>query len=108
MDEARYEQLSAAALRAIEDMLEDVDADLVDVERSGDVLTLTFAKGNKAVVNTQRPTRQIWLAANARAWHFSYDEPSGRWLSDRTDRAELFSQIASIINECAGLAIPIP
>ena len=104
MDESRYQQVAAVAFRAIEDMLDDVDAELVDVERSGDVLTLTFSSGSKAVINTQRPTRQIWLAANARAWHFHYDEPTARWLSDK-DGAELLSQIAAIVKASTGLDV---
>ena len=69
MDEPRYQRLADDTLRKLESMFEHVDADDVDVERAGDVLTLTFRDGKKCVVNTQRPTRQLWLAANARAWH---------------------------------------
>jgi CyaY protein len=85
---------------------------VVDIERAGDVLTLTFATGKKAVVNTQRPTRQIWLAANARAWHFSYEEPAGtsagRWMDDKGQGAELITQIAAIVKELAGLDLAPP
>jgi CyaY protein len=109
MDELRYQHLADTALRAIEDLLADVDAEAVDLERAGDVLTLTFANGQKAVINTQRPTRQIWLAANARAWHFSYLEPDGavpgRWLDDKGQGVELVSQIATIVKEQAGIIV---
>lgn len=107
MDDSRYQKIADVALRAIEDMLKDVDAEVVDIDRSGDVLTLTFADKKKAVVNTQRPTRQIWLAANARAWHFDYHEPdgptAGRWLDDKGQGVELLAQIAAIIKDLAGL-----
>jgi CyaY protein len=107
MDDSRYQKLADVALRAIEDLLKDVDAEVVDLERSGDVLTLTFADKKKAVVNTQRPTRQIWLAANARAWHFDYHEPAGttpgRWLDDKGQGVELVAQIAAIVKELAGI-----
>jgi CyaY protein len=105
MDERRYQELAHAALDAIETLLDDADPDAVDVERAGDVVTLTFSGGKKAVVNTQRPTRQIWLAANARAWHFSWDEASGRWLDDKTPGVELFGQIALVVEEGAGVRI---
>ena len=107
MDESRYQKLADVALGAIEEMLKDVDAEVVDIERAGDVLTLTFADRKRAVVNTQRPTRQIWLAANARAWHFDYHEPegsaSGRWMDDKGQGVELNAQIAAIVKELAGL-----
>jgi CyaY protein len=111
MDESRYQKLADVALRSIEDLLKDVDAEVVDIERAGDVLTLTFASGKKAVVNTQRPTRQIWLAANARAWHFGYHEPegtvAGRWMDDKGQGVELLSQIAAIVKESAGIDLPL-
>lgn len=108
MDEPRYQQLADAAFRALESMLADVDADDVDVERSGDVLTLTFKSGKKAVINTQRPTRQIWLAANARAWHFSWDDAGARWLDDKGQGIELYEQVAAIVKDQAGIAISPP
>jgi CyaY protein len=105
MDESRYQKLADSALGTIERMLEDVDAEVVDVERSGDVVTLTFANGKKCVINTQRPTRQIWLAANARAWHFSFDEASATWLDDKGQNVELIAQVASIVKEQAGVDV---
>lgn len=108
MDEKRYLELAAAAFRRLETMLDEVDADDVDLDRAGDVLTLTFRDGRKAVVNTQRPTRQIWLAANARAWHFSYDEASGRWLDDKGQGVELTAEVARIVRELGGVAVTPP
>jgi CyaY protein len=89
-------------------MLEDVDADDVDVERAGDVLTLTFRDGKKAVINTQRPTRQLWLAANARAWHFSWDGARSRWMDDKGQGVELFERVAAIVKEHAGIVVAPP
>lgn len=103
MDESRYQKLADSALGTIEQMLEDVDAEMVDVERAGDVITLTFANRKKCVINTQRPTRQIWLAANARAWHFSFDETSEKWVDDKGQGVELLAQVATIVKEQAGV-----
>jgi CyaY protein len=108
MDEPRYQLLADDTLKKLESMLEDVDADDVDVERSGDVLTLTFRDGKKCVVNTQRPTRQMWLAANARAWHFGWDEANSRWLDDKGQGVELFEHVAAIVKELAGIDVRKP
>lgn len=105
MEESRYQKLADEALHGIESMLEEVDAEDVDVERSGDVLTLTFKNGKKCVVNTQRPTRQIWLAANARAWHFGWDDANARWLDDKGQGVELLGQVASIVKETSGIVV---
>lgn len=108
MDERRYQELADDALRQLEGMFEDVDAEDVDLERSGDVLTLTFKGGKRAVINTQRPTRQIWLAANARAWHFSYEAPSGLWLDDKEKTTELIDQVIAIVRDVSGLTLSRP
>ena len=108
MDESRYQALADRTFRALEAMLDDVDADDVDVERSGDVLTLTFKSGKKCVINTQRPTRQIWLAASARAWHFAWDDASSRWLDDKGLGVELLAQVAAIVKEQSGVDVEPP
>lgn len=105
MDDKEYAHLADDALKHVETMLEDVDADDVDVERAGDVITLTFKDKKKCVINTQRPTRQLWLAANARAWHFVYDAASKTWLDEKGTGVELFGQIAAIVKTGAGLDI---
>jgi CyaY protein len=105
MQESAYLALADEAFRAIGDGLDSVDTDLVDCEAAGDVVTLTFAGGRKCVVNTQRPTRQIWLAANARAWHFSWDDGTRRWLDDKGKGDELFATLARIVREGAGVEV---
>jgi CyaY protein len=105
MDEATYEQMADAAFRAIGDAFEDTDPELVDFDSAGDVVTLTMRGGKKCVVNTQRPARQIWLAANARAWHFSWDEGQRRWVDDKGRGDDLFGTIARIVKEGAGIDV---
>jgi CyaY protein len=107
MDESSYANLTELAFRAIESALEDTDADDVDCERAGDVLTLTFRDRKRCVLNTQRPTRQLWLAANARAWHFSYDDSRAKWLDDKHPDEELFATLAGIIRAQAGIEIDL-
>ena len=108
MDDRQYQQIADVTLRDLETMFADVDAEDVDCERAGDVITLTFKTGKKAVVNTQRPTRQIWLAANARAWHFDWEPSSKTWIDDKGQGLELFAQLSAIVKETSGLAVPIP
>src|SRR5271165_3859784 len=102
MDERTYQELADQVFRAIGDAFEDVDPDVVDCESSGDVVTLTLRGGGKCIVNTQRPARQIWLAATARAWHFSWDEQGGRWVDDKGSGDELFSTIVRVVKQTTG------
>jgi iron-sulfur cluster assembly protein CyaY len=102
MDETAYERLADEAFRAIGDAFENVDAEIVDYETSGDVVTLTLRGGKRCIVNTQRAARQIWLAANARAWHFSWDEDVRLWVDDKGRGEELFATIARIVKDGTG------
>ncbi len=105
MNESEYQHLADATFKQIEHGLRDVDADEVDLDRAGDVITLTFKSGVRCVINTQRPTRQVWLAANARAWHFSFDAATKRWMDDKSLGIELFGAIAKIVKESAGIDV---
>ncbi len=105
MDESAYLRLTDRAFKAIGDAFENVDSDLADCEVAGDVVTLTLRGGKKCIVNTQRPTRQIWLAANSRAWHFSWDPAAGQWLDDKGRGDELFATIARTVKEGAGVEV---
>jgi CyaY protein len=102
MDESSYQRLAEAAFRKIGDAFENVDPDLVDCDVAGDVVTLTIQGGGKCIVNTQRPTRQIWLAARAQAWHFSWDEALGRWVDDKGRGDELYETVARIVKQATG------
>ncbi len=105
MDERSYQKLADVVLRRVDDAFKDVDADVVDCERAGDVITLTFANAKRCVLNTQRPTRQMWLAANARGWHFVYDETGARWMDEKGTGDELFATLATIVREQAGIEL---
>ena len=103
MDEQAYLKLADATFKSIEDLLEDVDAEDVDIERAGDVLTLAFKNGKKCIVNTQRPTRQIWMAAGVRAWHFDWD--GSKWIDDKEKTHELTQTIKDVVKEQAGVSL---
>lgn len=106
MDDRHYQELADQAFRRIEDGFKDVDPDLVDCERTQpDVLTLTFAGGRRCIINTQRPTRQIWLAANARAWHFAWDEAKSAWWDAKNGGHELFATLQTIVLESATVKV---
>ena len=107
MENSEYQKLADVAFRRIERAFADVDPDDADCELAGDVLTFTFKGGAKCIVNTQRPTRQIWLAATSRAWHFSYDAATGAWMDDKGQGTELFSLVAKIVKDASGLDVAI-
>ncbi len=97
MNEGEYQKRAETAFRAVEKALRDIDADVVDCDWGGDVMTLTFASGSRAVINTQRPTRQIWLAAEGRGYHFSFEPASATWVEQKPNGLELFSTLRQVV-----------
>ncbi len=104
-DESTYQKLADATFRRLEDLFRDVDAEDVDCERSGDVITLVFRNRGKCIVNTQRPTRQIWLAASSRAWHFDWDGTREEWRDDKGGTDELFATVRKIVKDQSGVEL---
>ena len=102
MDESQYLSLVGDTFRKIEDALEDIDPSDIDFSSAGDVLTLTMKNGVRCIVNTQRPVRQIWLAARATAWHFSWDDEKRQWMDDK-GRGDLFTTLTAVAKEHAGV-----
>lgn len=102
-----FEKLLEAVLRRIEDALENVDSDLVDVERGPDTLMLTFASGVRLVISPQRPVEQIWVATKNRGFHFGLDAKTGQWIEDKGRCGELFELLRSQIHEHAHIDVAL-
>lgn len=97
MDERQYEERAGQALERVLDLFDEIDPDVADVERAGDVVTIDLgAPGGKVILNTQRPARQLWLAGGRQAWHFDYDAASESWRSDRDAELELFAVLGRL------------
>ena len=101
MDESAYDKLVAKTFRRVEDALADVDPDVVELTATGDMLTLQFASGVRCILNTQRAVRQLWLAARASAWHFSYDPAAQSWQDDK-GRGDLWGVLGNVVKELSG------
>ena len=58
MSDSDYLARAEAVLAAVERAVDDADAD-IELERSGNVLTLEFENGTKIIVNLQPPMSEI-------------------------------------------------
>ena len=103
MDELEFERRAAQAWKRVLDLFEDVDAEDADVEQAGDVIRIDFRGGQRLVLNTQRPARQIWLAGGSQAWHFSYDPAQDLWFDDKGRGVELYAQVAALTKQAVGI-----
>jgi iron donor protein CyaY len=103
MDESSYRKQVDELLTRLDNRFENVDPDLAESEYSQGTLVITFNQAQKLILSPQTPLRQIWAAFRDRAWHFSLDQASGRWLDDKETREELVSLVARLAHEQAGV-----
>jgi CyaY protein len=94
LSEQDFEREADATLHALEASLSEV-AD-VEVELSAGILTLEFGDGTRFVVNSHRAAREIWMAADLRAWHFGFQPPANRWVAARSGD-ELWTTVESVV-----------
>lgn len=71
MEEAQFRQIVAASLKNLLRQLDALpEADDMDSRISDGVLQVDFEAGGTFVLSQQVPTRELWLSAQRRAWHF--------------------------------------
>jgi CyaY protein len=98
MSDSDYLTRAEAVLAAIERTIDTVDAD-IELERSGNVLTLEFENRSKIIVNLQPPMREIWIAAKAGGFHYRFVD--GEWRDTRSG-TEFFSALSEYSTQQAG------
>ena len=105
MTELAYLDKAEAALKAIEmacDRINDAtDAD-VDNQRTGGMITLTFADRSQIIINLQKPLQEIWLAARSGGFHYRLSQE--QW-TDTKDGSELFACLSRYASEQAGQSL---
>ncbi|PLZ01446.1 iron donor protein CyaY [Burkholderia sp. WAC0059] len=98
MTDSDYLSRAEAVLEAVERAIDETDAD-VELERSGNVLTLEFENGSKIIVNLQPPMQEIWIAAKAGGFHYRYTD--GAW-RDTRGGTEFFAALSDYATAQAG------
>ncbi len=101
MNESEFLAAAERTLDEIEAAVEACNAD-IDTTRTGNVLTLELDDGSKIIVNSQTPTRQLWIAAKSGGYHFEWSE--GAW-RDTRDSSELFAALSRLVSAQGGLAV---
>ena len=104
MDRSEFTREADRAFYRLLDALDDVDPDVVEAERTADIVHILFSDGTRFVVNTQSAAHQIWLAGGDKAWHFDFDAGKSEWTA-RRNGDELFSTLTSLIARKIGLTI---
>jgi CyaY protein len=98
MTDSDYLSRAEAVLAAVERAVDEAEAD-IELERSGNVLTLEFENRSKIIVNLQPPMSEIWIAAKAGGFHYRFID--GEWRDTRSG-TEFFSALSAYATEQAG------
>ena len=78
---ARAEAFLASLESAVDGLADDLD---IDVQRNGNVITLTFENDHRIIVNSQDAAQEIWIAARSGGFHYRYDGAAGQWRDTRS------------------------
>ena len=103
MTESDFNDRVHDVIYAIEGRIEESGVN-VDMESTGEKLTLRFNGGITIEVNPERPVRQIWIAADSAGYHFDFDDLANRWVNNANGE-ELFSTLSRICTEQAGKTV---
>ena len=106
MERSEYQRLADACLAHVAGWLESFDPDELDFVEADGVVTLVFGDGTRFVLNRQAAASQMWFAAAARAWHFSWDPVQGSWVDDR-DGHDLFEGLARAVSTKLGRPVAL-
>ncbi len=102
--EAEFRQAVDGLLKRTLQRLDECDPDLLDASMTTGNLVLRFSSGATFVLSQQAPTRELWLSANLRAWHFVHE--GGRWV-ERDTGEPMLPLLAGLIAEKLGQPVQL-
>ena len=105
MTDSQFMDRAEALLGQIEagcDRINDAtDADL-DSQRSGGMVSISFANGSQIIINLQKPLHEVWLAAQSGGYHYRFD--GQRWMDTKGD-GEFFAALSRDASAQSGQAL---
>lgn len=99
LSERDFERLADEELQRLVEALTEA-TDEIDPDLQMGVLSINFEDGTKFVVNSHRAARQIWMAAERKAWHFDYRADDERWVA--SDGDELWATVTGTVSRKVG------
>ena len=95
------EQLLQTVERECDRLNEQEDQD-IDNQRTGGMVTLSFADRSQIVVNLQKPLHEVWLASRVGGFHYRFVE--GQW-QDTKGQGESFVHLSQQVSLHAGAPV---
>lgn len=107
LDEKQFDKLAAAVFDRVLEAFDDVDPDQVEATPSAGVVKFDFQGRRRPwILSTQRAVRQLWLAAEQRAWHFAHrGEPDEQAWFEHKSGEELFATLRGLLAEHEGVDV---
>ena len=105
MSNADFLEVAEETLKNIANAIEEADSlfDL-EVDATGDSLSIEFADGSKYLINIHASTEEIWVSSPLTGGgHFAYDEDEGTW-KDSSDN-DLLELITEELEDLGGVSI---
>jgi CyaY protein len=99
LSERDFERLADEELNRLVEALTEA-TDEIDPDLQMGVLSINFEDGTKFVVNSHRAARQIWMAAERKAWHFDYQPDEKTWVA--SDGDELWATVTATVSRKVG------
>lgn len=104
MNRSEFTSRATKMLERIDRTLGALEHESLDVQLSGDVLTLSFEGGSRYIVNAHSAAGQIWLAAERSAWHFDYVGERDAWVASKNGD-ELLTTLGNLVGSRLDVAV---
>ncbi|HUO04504.1 MAG TPA: iron donor protein CyaY [Candidatus Binataceae bacterium] len=98
MDDKQYRKAVDECFSRVAKRLEDFDPDEADYSTMDGAVTIEFSDGDKFILSRQSAAHQIWLAAGAHGYRYSWDEGRNVWIDDKEGH-ELYARLAQLVAE---------
>lgn len=103
MNDREFEDAVEEIFLALEDELDEIDADL-DIDSSGGILTITCPDASQIIFSRQSANHEIWIAARSGGFHLALAEDT--WSCGTT--GETLAELASrVLTEQVGAAVTV-
>jgi len=103
LSEDEYVSMAQEELAALIRRIDELDSDDLESELENDIITLEFGDDATYIINSHRAARQIWMAAERKAWHFDWDVEAGAWIAKKTGE-ELWEMVRQVVGNKLGAA----
>jgi CyaY protein len=95
------ELLLLAVEQGCDRLNDETEAD-IDNQRTGGMITLSFANRSQIIVNLQKPLHEVWMAAKSGGYHYRFVD--GAW-QDTKGQGEFFANLSRYASEQTGLSL---